>query len=171
MENDTTSLDLSILPWVPLQAKLNLPELQSVYFVLGTANEVLYVGKAINLRQRWNVGAHHKMASFLAFPDVRIAWLPVREADRLAAVETQYIDHFHPRLNTQGNFQQYHQGIKSLCTIQLEQAEHDALRAAAREQKRTVAAVIRMALAPILARATVPATGGRKRGRRAMAPH
>ena len=41
------------LPFVPLKQRNDLPETPAVYFVISEEAEILYIGQAINLRNRW----------------------------------------------------------------------------------------------------------------------
>ncbi len=45
-----------------------LPRASGIYLVLDGAGQVLYIGQAQNIYQRWNSG-HHKMAEILALED------------------------------------------------------------------------------------------------------
>lgn len=85
------------LPSVPLSARRQLPECPAVYFVLD-GMEVLYIGKSVNLAQRW-VGHHRlKQAQKVAsYP--RIAWMELGDASLLDEIERALIQHFEPRLN------------------------------------------------------------------------
>ena len=77
--------ELLLLPSVPLSARGELPQCPAVYFILD-GSTVLYVGKSVNLAQRWV--AHHRLRqveSMARYP--RIAWMELGEAALLEEVE------------------------------------------------------------------------------------
>ncbi len=43
----------------------NLPKISGIYIVLDNQNNVLYIGQAKNIYQRWNNG-HHKISEILS---------------------------------------------------------------------------------------------------------
>ena len=74
-----------------------LPDSPGIYFVLGTDNQVFYVGRAQSLRQRWS--QHHRLAEFLSIAEGKIAWLPVAAFEQLHALECAYIALYAPPYN------------------------------------------------------------------------
>ncbi len=90
-----------------IQAALEaLPEAPGVYYLLSAANEVLYVGKARNLRRR--VPAHFRQASAYlhgadGLPEQTAAITYERTGSEFAAVllEAREIDRLRPRYNVQ----------------------------------------------------------------------
>lgn len=77
------SLDL---PSLPLVERLHLPKCSAVYFVM-QHERVLYIGRTINLAQRW---ATHQKWSYLIKLDtpVRIAWLECSDKNLLVQIDT-----------------------------------------------------------------------------------
>jgi hypothetical protein len=73
-----------------------LPRLAAIYFVVTGACEVLYIGKAKNLYQRW---VNHHISKKVNPAEVSIAYLEVDES-LIHTLEFEYIGHFHPPLNT-----------------------------------------------------------------------
>ena len=67
-----SEIDPCSLESVAFTDRATIPRSPGVYFVL-SGNEVLYIGKSVNLGQRW--ATHDKIACFSAMPDIRIAWL------------------------------------------------------------------------------------------------
>ncbi|MER3486517.1 MAG: hypothetical protein C4345_11660 [Chloroflexota bacterium] len=90
-----------------IQAALEaLPAAPGVYYLLGTAGDVLYVGKARNLRRR--VSAHFRQASAYlhgadGLPEQTAAIKYERTGSEFEAVllEAREIDRLHPRYNVQ----------------------------------------------------------------------
>lgn len=91
---EIVAFDVVLLPFAPLGGML--PEVSAVYFALSSAGDVLYVGKANNLRSRW--AGHHRKAQLRKFKNVRIAWMELPEDD-LLDMESLFIVRFDPPLN------------------------------------------------------------------------
>ncbi|PHJ56373.1 hypothetical protein VF14_35065 [Nostoc linckia z18] len=86
------------LPSLSLQERRSLPECAAVYFVLNSSSEILYIGRANNLAQRWL--AHHRWTQLTAMGDgIRIAWLECSDPVLLPIIEIALIRHFQPILN------------------------------------------------------------------------
>ena len=89
-------IDISRLPSIKLVDRDNLPECSGIYFV-SSSGEILYIGKAINVRNRWK--AHHRYMQVSAnYADVCILWMEVDRA-LLDDIEIACIKHFRPILN------------------------------------------------------------------------
>jgi excinuclease UvrABC nuclease subunit len=86
-------MEITELPQVSVQERHRLPTASGVYFVLSKCGEILYVGRAKNLRSRWR--NHH-----LRHPDWTIAYLEA-PLSVLRELETGLIRRFLPRLNKQ----------------------------------------------------------------------
>lgn len=91
------AIDLRLLPSVVLERSCWLPDCSAVYLALNDSYEVLYVGKSESLRLR--VRGHVKQPVLRKAGCVRIAWLPIREANLLDA-EYALLCKFRPPLNT-----------------------------------------------------------------------
>ena len=92
-------LDLSKLPSVPLSQKANLDRCSSIYFALDSNNNVLYVGRAINLLFRWR--DHHRfeqLSEINRTNPIRIAWWECNP-EQLKQAEEHFIKVYKPRLN------------------------------------------------------------------------
>jgi hypothetical protein len=94
---DPQSIPLLSLPFVPFYEPKRLPRLTAVYFVLNAKGTVLYVGKSINLLQRWL--GHHRAAKLTDQQATRIAWLTIDDVTILATVEAACIAYFDPFCN------------------------------------------------------------------------
>jgi predicted GIY-YIG superfamily endonuclease len=85
---------------VSLQAKELLPEYSGIYYVLDETNKVWYVGKAKNIRKRWQGKAHHRIYQLEAQKKKHftIYYEQVSEF-QLDSIEKQRIEKYHPHLN------------------------------------------------------------------------
>lgn len=91
------SIDLATLPSVALCDRSALPTAPAIYFCLGAEGEVLYIGKTINLMQRWT--AHHRYNQLKNIKNVRLSWLECSDISLLAEIEKSLIHWFDPPLN------------------------------------------------------------------------
>lgn len=91
-----SSIDPLALPSLSLAARSQLPPCPAAYFVL-EGDRVLYVGRSVNLRQRWL--AHRRYKQFKAISNVRIAWLECSDPSLLPEIEVALIEYFQPSLN------------------------------------------------------------------------
>ena len=87
------------LPKVSLQAKQLLPEYSGIYYLLDQTNTVWYIGKAVNIRKRWQGKAHHRINQLKAQKKhFTIHYEPVSRT-QLGEVEKQRIEKYQPHLN------------------------------------------------------------------------
>jgi DNA-binding Xre family transcriptional regulator len=94
---DPTAIDLTNLPSVALAEKATLPPVLCVYFAIDSQGVVQYIGKAVNLRQRWS--SHHKYKKLSKMSEVSIAYLQVEHFELLEDMELALINWFKPPLN------------------------------------------------------------------------
>ncbi len=95
------------LPSLPLSRKGELPEISAVYFSLSEQGEILYIGQAVNLKNRWL--NHHRLKELVAqIHPVRVAWIEVQEESALTPLESALISHFNPSLNGKKKSHLYH---------------------------------------------------------------
>lgn len=92
------SIDVSSLPPMRLDQRLEFPDIPVVYFAL-LNDEILYIGKAKNLIQRWR--QHHRQAELEVFSEVKIAWIEFSDPGLLRVVEKALIQYFKPKFNQQ----------------------------------------------------------------------
>ncbi|MFK0735176.1 MAG: GIY-YIG nuclease family protein [Gloeotrichia echinulata GP01] len=86
------------LPSLTLNQKNKLPEITSIYFVISEKDEILYIGRTINLRQRW--ATHHRLTEFLSQHETaKVSWIEIQEANLLPSLEKSMINYFQPSLN------------------------------------------------------------------------
>jgi excinuclease UvrABC nuclease subunit len=76
--------------------KGNLPTCPAVYFVLSQKKEILYIGRADNLRNRWQ--NHHRFAQ-VNRSGTQIVWMEVADKSDLPEIERNLISVFKPLLN------------------------------------------------------------------------
>jgi len=79
-----------------LTKKGNLPNCPAVYFVLSHKKEILYIGRADNLRNRWQ--NHHRFAQ-VNRSGTQIVWMEVADKSELREIERNLISVFKPLLN------------------------------------------------------------------------
>ncbi|NJN89532.1 MAG: GIY-YIG nuclease family protein [Leptolyngbyaceae cyanobacterium SL_5_14] len=89
-------MKLDALPSLPLVKRTGLPECAGIYFAVA-AEQVLYIGQAINLRNRWK--GHHRYRQLLQMGCDRLCWLQVNEVGFLDDLEMALIRYFKPVLN------------------------------------------------------------------------
>ena len=91
------SIDPLILPSVTLSECQLLPRTPCIYFVIDQDEQVQYIGKSVNVSNRWYT--HHKKQDANSFKGARIAWLVVSDRRPLIGIEQALIKHFNPPLN------------------------------------------------------------------------
>ena len=90
--------DFSSLPNLKLSERRQLPECSAIYFAVSRL-QVLYVGLATNLKQRWH--SHHRYPQLELVDEkagVTLFWLAC-PSSQLQVLERQYIDYYGPTLN------------------------------------------------------------------------
>jgi len=87
---DINPLDL---PSVNFEQKYLLPEISGIYFVVDGEKNIIYIGRATNIKKRWM--NHHQMNNC---SDCKIHWMEVKGKTQLK-LEHQYITKFRPKLN------------------------------------------------------------------------
>ena len=91
------SITPSSLPSLPLEDRKQLPEKPCIYFAIDRNEVIQYIGRSVNLQQRW--GQHHRHGQLKAMGDVKVAWLEVSDPSLLPEIEDAAIAHFEPPLN------------------------------------------------------------------------
>ena len=96
-------LDVASLGRAPLGEPSFLPDAGGVYLAVDTANRVWYVGKAeSSIRER--LAGHERLTEFSERKATLIAWQTEGDEERCSQLEKAAIEHFHPPLNFQHNF-------------------------------------------------------------------
>lgn len=95
-------INLASLPSLPLSQRNRLPFCPAIYFALDSKDRVLYIGRAVNLVERWK--DHHRLDQLTRIhkrSPVRLLWLDCSgNIGQLATWETYYISFFKPLLNS-----------------------------------------------------------------------
>ncbi|MGL5061898.1 MAG: GIY-YIG nuclease family protein [Microcoleus sp.] len=81
------------LPCVSVEDRKRLPKTPSIYFAIDAQNQIQYIGRSINPRQRW--ANHHR---FGEVQNCRISYFEC-DAILLSEIELALIDYFNPPLN------------------------------------------------------------------------
>ncbi|MDJ0579065.1 GIY-YIG nuclease family protein [Crocosphaera sp.] len=90
-------LDLSKLPWLPLDAKSAFPRQPAIYFAIDSNDVIQYIGRSINPKQRWS--GHHKYDELQEIGKIKVSYLFVEDSKLLPDVEKALIKWFCPPLN------------------------------------------------------------------------
>ncbi|NEO98435.1 MAG: GIY-YIG nuclease family protein [Symploca sp. SIO2E9] len=83
-----------------LRKRHQLPSSPDIYFVLDNNSQLLYVGRAKNLRERWLGKSHHryKQLARKGLDKITLGYIKV-PFDELEQREKEYIEQFNPALN------------------------------------------------------------------------
>lgn len=94
-------IKLSELPLVYLLDKDNLPSCAAIYFVSDSKGQILYIGRTINLVERWR--NHHRFNQLKRFNRkscVSISWMTCSsDINTLSNLESSLIELYKPPLN------------------------------------------------------------------------
>jgi hypothetical protein len=74
-----------------------LPEAPGLYAAL-KGRRILYIGKSINLRERWQGGGHHRYEQLRRIGRIRLHWIRLN-ASAIHAKEKELIKRWKPTLN------------------------------------------------------------------------
>jgi hypothetical protein len=94
---DPKLINLSALPSVSLGNRKHLPQTAGIYLAIDAAETVQYIGRSVNLRQRWS--SHHQSSALDIITGVRIAWFEISESSLLPQIEQALIEYFNPPFN------------------------------------------------------------------------
>ncbi len=100
-------IDLQSLPSAVIDSPNfsdNLPTIPAVYFVFGRGKKPVYIGKAVNLRNRWKLpsvmgNVHAKLRDSLNLKGAHLRWLEMPK-DELLVAEVLLIQHYAPKWNS-----------------------------------------------------------------------
>ncbi|MBD2683227.1 MULTISPECIES: ribbon-helix-helix protein, CopG family [Nostoc] len=86
------------LPALPLSDRKKLPEVSAIYLVWSAEGKLLYIGRTVNLKNRWL--NHHRLQdlALMGVDKVFIAWFET-DKERLPEIEQTLIDNLEPTLN------------------------------------------------------------------------
>lgn len=75
---DVEQINFLELPSMLLAEKKSFPSIPCIYFVLNSGSQVVYIGKAENLRNRWVKQKHHKSEKIQAMQGLSVACLTTK---------------------------------------------------------------------------------------------
>lgn len=94
-------IKLSDLPSVYLLDRNNLPNCAAIYFVSDSKGHILYIGRTVNLVERWR--QHHRFNQLKRFnrkDRVTISWMTCsNDINTLSNLEDEFIKLYKPPLN------------------------------------------------------------------------
>lgn len=67
------TLDLSQLPWLPLDARSAFPRNPAIYFAIDGQGIIQYIGRKVDPKARW--ANHHRYEDLASLNEVKIALL------------------------------------------------------------------------------------------------
>ena len=65
-------IDISSLPWLPLDARSAFPKQPAIYFAIDSKNRIQYIGRSLNPKSRWSIDI---LLSLKAEEDVKHSYL------------------------------------------------------------------------------------------------
>lgn len=89
-------LDLTSLPWLPLDQRNFFPCRPAVYLVISGTGNVLYIGRSEEVSSRWR--SHEKLRHLKLLYGVRIAFV-FTESENLRNLEAELISEYKPSYN------------------------------------------------------------------------
>ena len=119
------TFDVFSLPFTEINQPSNLPNHSGLYFVISN-KQLLYVGKSINLHNRWK--QHEKHKEFCQFHNCKISWMR-RHPEDIDEYEKELIKKLVPPLNKTFN------GIAEKVRIKAKYAQF--IRSVAEEREET----------------------------------
>ena len=96
--NEPVALVPQALPSVSFHDRYTLPVCSAVYFAMTVDGTILYIGKSVNLCERWK--QHHRIQRLQDMDCATIAWHAC-PPEEINALEWFLIRHFQPPLNGQ----------------------------------------------------------------------
>ncbi|MBD2168170.1 hypothetical protein H6G04_27685 [Calothrix membranacea FACHB-236] len=94
---DTSGITITSLPSMALSLTKELPTIPALYFCVSGGQQILFIGIAGNLNQRF--ASHHKAEQMKNFPHVKIHWLELKRDELSFELEQQFIQFHDPVLN------------------------------------------------------------------------
>jgi hypothetical protein len=68
-----SEINLSSLPWLPLDAKSAFPKNPAIYFAIDSQGTIQYIGCSVNPKARW--AKHHRYKQLETIGSIRIVYL------------------------------------------------------------------------------------------------
>jgi len=95
------TINILELPSLSLLDKDRLPDCAAIYFVSDSKNQIIYIGRTVNLVERWK--AHHRFNQLKRFNrknPLNISWLTCsNDIETLSNLENEFIKLYKPPLN------------------------------------------------------------------------
>ena len=96
------NIEINKLPSVDFEDRNQLPEVSGIYFAIDSNDNIQYIGRSINIRQR--LKTHNRKQQLSNMSGIRIAYLEVSDTSLLDDIEQALINYFDPYLNGTGNY-------------------------------------------------------------------
>ena len=111
------TLDLTSLPWLPLEEKSAFPKKSAIYFAIDSLGTIQYIGRSLDVHQRWL--NHHKYKTLNDIGNIKIAYLFIDAVELLPEIEAALIDWFNPPLNISHRYKTKanQDGVKVICYL------------------------------------------------------
>ena len=97
MNINTEKLKINLLPYTRLSEVNNLPKIPGIYFAIDAIGNVQYIGKSVNINQRWT--NHHRHKQLEQLNDIKIFYLEIKKISLLEVIEKILIELYKPPLN------------------------------------------------------------------------
>lgn len=78
-----------------------LPSCAGIYFVISASEEILYIGKSVNIARRWT--NHSRRIEVIENAGARIAWMLISDKSLLSQIEMALLNWFDPVLSRHKN--------------------------------------------------------------------
>lgn len=98
-------LDLSAIPWLPLEHTSLFPNTSAIYIAFDASLEIKYIGRSSSCKKRWI--KHEKYQELIKLGSINVGFL-FAEPCLLATIESDFIQHFNPVLNLVGAYREKH---------------------------------------------------------------
>ncbi|AGF53045.1 sll0664 [Synechocystis sp. PCC 6803] len=153
------------LPKVSLATKDNLPIFSGIYYVVDEQNLVWYVGKAKNIRNRWQGKSHHRFFQLESQKNHYFSiYYRIVDEIELAKIEKEEIEKYTPQLNTSKvktkTFRPTEtllretlikiQGFAFIIGVDYQTKELEAINSVLGKRKNSISPVIHIAINPTL---------------------
>lgn len=89
--------DVGTMNTIALEERREFPEVPCIYMAIDTDNIIQYIGKTVNLNQRWQ--AHHRYKQLEELGNVKITYIKLKETLDLDIIEEELIELLNPVLN------------------------------------------------------------------------
>jgi excinuclease UvrABC nuclease subunit len=135
-----STIDPLQLPSVGMTDRKQLPQIPCIYFAIDIYDQIQYIGRSVNPRQRWQ--NHHRQAQLIG---CRIAYMECDKA-LLDEVETALIEWFNPPLNGRAEIEK---GRRFTFTVEPEL--YEPLKLQALRERRSICSLLNHLAAKYLA--------------------